>query len=233
MTTRGDFKTFTTSTLFRRTGAIFIFAFAVLIFTPETASAQSHCGRAGQRPCRIWERIPSCNKGTVENFAKDRCVAVTPCGGLNQRACKIWERIPSCGKGLAEYRGTCVSLAPDKTSVRFCNYTGEPNIQLAIGQLVNTRVENYYIARGWFHIANGYCENFPLPDGYKGYVYAYALNDDSTLQWKGNFSFYVDWYDSFKIRQDDRNLPYERNYKMVGMDKIRIVAGKTVTHNFE
>lgn len=216
----------------KRLAAIFIFVSAVVICSPGSAAAQSGCGRAGQRPCRVWERIPSCNQGTVENFAKDLCVAKTPCGNLNQRACNVWERVPSCRNGLAEYRGKCVSLNPRGTGVRFCNYTGERNIYLAIGQLVQSGGEYYYLARGWFEIPGGGCENFPLPDSYKGYVYAYALNEDADLEWKGNTSFYVDWYNSFRLRQNDPDLERFPDYKMVGMSKIRIYPGKTVTHSF-
>lgn len=35
------------------------------------------CGANNQRPCNVWERIPSCNKGLVENFLAHRCVKGT------------------------------------------------------------------------------------------------------------------------------------------------------------
>ncbi len=70
------------------------------------------CGGTNQRPCTLWERIPSCNKGLVENFRTNRCVRPRPkpkpapkkivCGAQNQRPCKLWERVPSCNKGLVE-----------------------------------------------------------------------------------------------------------------------------------
>lgn len=64
------------------------------------------CGAANQRPCTIFERIPSCDKGLYEDFRLNKCLRPKPrqlnCGATNQRPCKIWERIPSCNKGLVE-----------------------------------------------------------------------------------------------------------------------------------
>ena len=58
------------------------------------------CGAKNQRPCTIFERIPSCDAGLVEDFARNLCVArAVPgrdCGRQNQRPCKVWERVPSC-----------------------------------------------------------------------------------------------------------------------------------------
>ena len=86
------------------------------------------CGALNQRPCRVNERIPSCNRGLVEDFRHGRCVVkakpalprlgkpiIRPrpplqCGALNQRACKVTERIPSCDRGLVERRGRCIRL---------------------------------------------------------------------------------------------------------------------------
>lgn len=31
------------------------------------------CGGNGQRPCKVWERVPSCNPGLGENFKTNRC----------------------------------------------------------------------------------------------------------------------------------------------------------------
>ncbi|MCA9472257.1 MAG: hypothetical protein MRJ96_15740 [Nitrospirales bacterium] len=85
---------------------------AVFLGMGIVSSPSAHagnCGGTNQRPCKIWERIPSCNKGLVENFKINRCVAkVAPgqkfkCGKRNQKPCKIWERIPSCDKGLVEH----------------------------------------------------------------------------------------------------------------------------------
>lgn len=233
--TRSNFKAIVKFSLFKRAAAIFIFALAIFIFSPETVSAQSHCGRAGQRPCRIWERIPSCNKGTVENFAKDRCVAKTPCGGLNQRACNVWENLRACKSGLAKYGGRCVSLDPDneKTVVRFCNYSGYSSIYAAIGQLVQKRGYNgYYISHGWYEIINGTCQNFSLGNGYKGYAYAYAIAEDNAVAWGGSFNFYVNWYDGFDIRQDEPYLESERDFREVGMFRVAVKPGVVTTQHF-
>lgn len=74
-------------------------------YTAPIAEA-AKCGGNNQRPCTIFERIPSCNKGLYEDFGKNRCLKKTvpgrDCGRLNQRPCTIVERIPSCNKGLYE-----------------------------------------------------------------------------------------------------------------------------------
>jgi len=83
--------------------------------TAIPAQAQA-CGRENQRPCTIFERVPSCNRGLVENFATNRCVAqrrAPACGGNNQRPCLVTERVPSCNPGLVEDFGAnrCVARA--------------------------------------------------------------------------------------------------------------------------
>lgn len=87
--------------------------FAVGTMFPAVASAYpGYCGNGGQRPCRVWEYIPSCNSGLEENFVSDRCQAPAPppappgrpsgCGHQGQRPCNVWEFIPSCEGNLAE-----------------------------------------------------------------------------------------------------------------------------------
>jgi hypothetical protein len=88
------------------------------------------CGALNQRPCRITERIPSCNRGLIEDFRHGRCITKAvprpgrpppghpisgpphhlQCGAVNQRACKLTERIPSCDRNLVERHGTCIRL---------------------------------------------------------------------------------------------------------------------------
>ena len=70
----------------------------------------AQCGGEGQRPCNVWERVPSCNDGLVEKNGK--CVLNTPCGGEGQRPCKVWERVPSCNSGLMEKNGKCALNTP-------------------------------------------------------------------------------------------------------------------------
>ena len=91
--------------------AIFSVWFLPGLISPAYAAT---CGAANQRPCKVWERIPSCNKGLKEDFKKNRCVRPRKprpprCGALNQRPCKVWERVPSCNRGLVENfkRGRC------------------------------------------------------------------------------------------------------------------------------
>lgn len=82
------------------------------------SAAQAQCGGVNGTPCKVWERVPSCNSGLVEDFGKGKCVkpaapapaAKPACGGVDQRPCTVLERIPSCDKALYEDfgRGKCL-----------------------------------------------------------------------------------------------------------------------------
>lgn len=77
-------------------------------------SRKSNCGGEGERPCRLWEAIPSCDSGLVEDFILDECVSTSSggggggssfpstCGAEGQRPCLVVEHIPSCEPGLVE-----------------------------------------------------------------------------------------------------------------------------------
>ena len=94
---------------------LLIIAFAVVSITgilgaPPIVEA-AKCGGKNQRPCTIWERIPSCNKGLYEDFKKGRCYAKTvpgrDCGRKNQRRCH-----PSASVSLCVHRTvSCQSLS--------------------------------------------------------------------------------------------------------------------------
>lgn len=107
---------------------------AFLLGAPTAAYAK--CGGANQRPCKVFERVPSCNKGLVEDFKKNRCVRRKKpqkpkprklnCGKQNQRPCLVTERVPSCNKGLVEnFRlKRCVKPKPGKRKLN-CGKKGQ------------------------------------------------------------------------------------------------------------
>ena len=88
--------------MFRPTlvAGIAIFALSALLGSSSLAEA-ANCGANNQRPCKLWERVPSCNANLKEGFARGICVAVN-CGKENGRPCTIVERIPSCDSGMVE-----------------------------------------------------------------------------------------------------------------------------------
>jgi hypothetical protein len=105
----------------------FLFALVAVPALSEASEAgEQACGGKNQRPCTIFERIPSCNAGLVEDFSKNRCVAKDvpgrDCGQVNQRPCKVWERVPSCNANLKEdfARGICVAVNCGKKYGRPC-----------------------------------------------------------------------------------------------------------------
>lgn len=50
-----------------------VIAVSGLLLSSEAEGAS--CGAKNQRPCTIFERIPSCDAGLVEDFARNLCVA--------------------------------------------------------------------------------------------------------------------------------------------------------------
>lgn len=51
---------------------------AITALTTSGDALAAACGAANQRPCKLWERVPSCNKGLAEDFRRGRCVAARP-----------------------------------------------------------------------------------------------------------------------------------------------------------
>lgn len=110
----------------------FLAALALATLCASAAYA-AKCGGLNQRPCTIFERIPSCNKGLVENFRINKCVRPAPppkpqrpahCGREGQKPCTVFEYIPSCDTGLAEDFVKNVCIRPNvcgKENQRPCN----------------------------------------------------------------------------------------------------------------
>lgn len=86
------------------TTLFFVIGLFMVIGTDAQAAV---CGKEGGRPCTIFERVPSCDRGLVERSGK--CLrpeqprpTTLNCGASGQRPCRINERIPSCNAGLVE-----------------------------------------------------------------------------------------------------------------------------------
>lgn len=80
------------------------------------AEAKANCGGKNERACKVWERVPSCDKGLVEK--KGKCVKkkkkkAPKCGGDGERVCKVHERIPACKEDLASKGGKCHECGGD------------------------------------------------------------------------------------------------------------------------
>lgn len=115
--------------------------------------AQS-CGGNGDRPCKVWERIPSCNSGLVEDFLKNKCVSkgsdtitttvndiVKPkerpghCGRKGQKPCTIDVYIPSCVKGLTEdilSTGLCIDTEAEIKKAAELHWNDQRNFALEL-----------------------------------------------------------------------------------------------------
>jgi hypothetical protein len=65
------------------------------------------CGALNQRPCNIFERLPSCNKGLAEDFLKHKCITPQPL--LQEQACRAI--VAEIGTGMkSASRPTLVAL---------------------------------------------------------------------------------------------------------------------------
>lgn len=57
--------------------------------TAAAAGSTAACGGGDQRACFVWERIPSCNAGLVENLMAQRCLPRSRDGALESSARKV------------------------------------------------------------------------------------------------------------------------------------------------
>ena len=79
------------------------------------------CGRDGEKPCVVTQRIPSCDKGLIE--LPGVCGVKGACGADGQRACQVIERVPSCNANLVEKAGKCERLTCGAEGQRACVVT--------------------------------------------------------------------------------------------------------------
>lgn len=114
--------------------ALFVLGLTLLSLSPAHAGNRNpNCGGPTQRECRLWEAVPSCDRGlaaqggrchqcgangqilcpiTVQLKSCDsglmaqrgRC---RPCGGAGERECPVTVQVPSCDSGLMAHRGRC------------------------------------------------------------------------------------------------------------------------------
>jgi hypothetical protein len=64
-------------------------ALGAVVLTAASSASADWCGAAGERPCRVDERFPSCNVNLVEQNG----VCIRPaCGADGQRQCMVTER---------------------------------------------------------------------------------------------------------------------------------------------
>jgi hypothetical protein len=102
--------------------------FLLSTFIPNESFAAScyqakKCGKADKkgynRPCKVWQCVPSCWHGQTENFKTNKCVSkscqdINECGKKNNKPCKFWECTPSCVSGLYENFNTNKCLVSTK-----------------------------------------------------------------------------------------------------------------------
>lgn len=181
------------------------FALTTILLLPSTTNAQRKCGGEGQRPCKIWERIPSCNKGLREHFQLNMCV-----GERTQVDARTGKHIPRDTRKMTE--------------VSFCNRSSRPMIYAALAEFIDD--EYGWVSRGWFRIPSGKCVTEAIDLGYTGSIYVYGSSPDGT-EWDGtDADFCIKTYDTFIIDNADRLECRSREYSIIKMTKLDVKPGK-------
>lgn len=178
--------------------------------SPSVFAQNKNCGAEGQRPCKIWERIPSCDKKLKENFKLNMCVG--PRTQVNTK-------------------GQYIPRKDTKpTRLRLCNRSSRPMIYAAVAYWADNPWG--WVSEGWLRIPSGRCNDFDLGDDYSGAVYVYGSSDDGT-EWNGRDSdFCIKPYEAFDIDNSDRLECRSRDYSIVGMVRQTIKSGRINTYNF-
>jgi len=185
--------------------AIVVFTIGCLgSFAAADARAQRKCGAEGQRPCKIWERIPSCNRGLKEDFRLGMCV-----GPRTQVSADTGKYIPRDTRKM--------------TILNLCNRSSRPVIYAAIAQWLDS--EYGWVSRGWFKIPAGRCDKTPIDLGYSGSVYIYGSAPDGTEWDSTDAKFCIKTYDTFEIDNADELVCPTRDFSVVGMAKFDVKPG--------
>jgi uncharacterized membrane protein len=185
-----------------------VLSIAMALLFAGSANAQRKCGAEGQRPCKIWERIPSCNKGLYEDFRLKMCVGEhTP---VDART----------GKYLPQ---------PKSTDLNLCNRSSRPTIYVAVAQYVDA--DAGWISRGWFNVPAGRCSKIEIDKEYSGSVYVYGSAADGTEWDGGDAKFCVNNSEPFEFDNADRINCAASDSTIVGMAKLDVRPG-TNTWNF-
>lgn len=178
--------------------AVFIFIF------PGVSQAQRKCGAEGQRPCKIWERIPSCNRGLTEDFRLRMCV-----GPKTQVSADTGKYIPRDTRKM--------------TYVNLCNRSSRPVIYASIAEWYD---EQYgWVTRGWWQVAAGKCAKVDIDLDYSGSVYVYGSANDGTEWDSEDAKFCVKEYDAFEVDNADKLVCPTRDFTVVGMAKFDVKPG--------
>jgi uncharacterized membrane protein len=181
-----------------------IFSLTPIFLLPSTLNAQRKCGGEGQRPCKVWERIPSCNKGLWENVQLNMCV-----GKGTQVDARSGKHIPRDTRKMTE--------------LSLCNRSSRPMIYSAIAEFIDD--EYGWVSRGWFRIPSGKCVKEAIDLDYTGALYVYGSAPDGT-EWDGtDAKFCVKTYDTFVIDNADDLKCSSQEFSIINMTKVDVKPG--------
>lgn len=132
------------------------------------------------------------------------------------------------GMVIAAVACVAVVLAPAPASASFkvCN-TYKENINSAVGYY--SKQYDYFISEGWWRLKPGECKTALAGDLKVRYVYVYAVNNDASWEWAGDYKFCTDPDNAFTM--------YDAQNKCSGKwEKFREIDTKdykTFTYTFE
>ncbi len=205
MNKRNYLAEFLPGTVFAGSIKLVLLSAAFVFVLADSSQAQAKCGAEGQRPCRIWERIPSCNKGLKEDFKLDMCV-----GPHTQVDAKTGKYIPR-------------KKQPVMTYVSLCNRSSRPMIDIAIAQYAGP--QDGWMTNGWIRVASGRCEKAEIDYDYAGAIYTYAKAADGTVWDNSDVEFCIKPYEKFEFpNADDLRCP-TRDFAIVNMVNHNVKVG--------
>lgn len=96
--------------------------------TVKSNTRSASCGAAGQRPCYVWEAIPSCNAGLAEDLLAHKCVPSGPSGALETSARGILggadQLVAAVRDALTCFRPGVVEAAVKRSDLKFAKQLG-------------------------------------------------------------------------------------------------------------
>lgn len=103
--------------------------------------------------------------------------------------------------------------APARASLRVCNDYKE-NISSAVAYYSSEY--SYAISEGWWTLTPGSCKTAISGDLKTRYVYVYAVNNDSSWEWSGDFKVCVNPDDPFTLYDAQNKCPFVyKNFRQV------------------
>lgn len=106
---------------------------------------------------------------------------------------------------LALTAAMALTPAQAKASFKVCNEYSE-HISTAVAYYSSQY--DYFISEGWWSLAVGQCKTAIASDLKVKYIYVYAVNDDGSWHWPGDYKMCVNPNDPFTLYNAQNKCPF-------------------------